>query len=646
MVPMNIRNCIPYLFIVIVLIAACKQAPKQSAVLSQQAAADSFTNFLRTQVNPLFVNQKLSASRVILDSLAPVVKRYDYYPITCTWLRFMGLQYVMEKKYDSALPLLRQSLAIAEAKDSSLKLVIAGKTQLVDYFSNKKQLDSAITYAREAYYLAKKIDTSRLPMILLKLTDIYFNIGDMTALRQYLFEGYRVSAHEPKYRVTFANNISAYYDHLRQLDSSVQFYQNFVANDTGLSTPYYDAVKYENMGLLLTKQGKLQEGLQYQLKALQLNRELDQLDGATLFNMAVTYSKLNKFDTADYYLNQALTYATDEKDMETVTAIWRRRASNLKTQQRYREALAALDSSYNNFEMEMDSSLATKARELETKYAVKAKDDEIRALAISNEANRKLNRQQQYMIIALGGALVLAAILGIVLWRRRQLTVKLKQTALEQRLLRSQMEPHFIFNTLSVLQSFIRNNEGEKAIRYLNQFARLLRITLENSRESFVPLKDEVHALENYLSLQAMRFEGSFDYHVQVYDMYEEDELLIPPMLLQPFVENAIMHGMKQLNHKGHIEVTITKELHVLHCVIDDNGSGIQTPATPVQRRSLSTIITQERLAILSRQTKQPAGISIVDKRKEQSEGTRVVLQIPFRRTLAFNGSGEKSNEF
>jgi tetratricopeptide (TPR) repeat protein len=628
------------------LAAACRNTSHPTPPASRQAAADSLVKYMYATINPHFVDENVSASRRILDSLAPVVKQYDHYSFTCAWLRFMGMQYLLEKKYDSALINYRQALAIATEKDTTLKQVVAAKTQLSELFRERKQLDSALVYAREAYYLAKKVDTSGLPMILLKLTTVYFDIGDMAALRNYLFEGFTLSANKPKYRLAFANNIATYYDNLRETDSSLQFYKDFVENDSSLSSSWYDAIKYENFGIQLTRKDKLEEGLQYQLKALELNRKLDRVDAATLFNTAVTYSKLHRFDTAATYLDQALELATKEKDLETITSIWRRRSSNLSMQQRYREALAALDSSYTHYELEVDSSLANKARELETQYAVKAKDDEIHTLAFSNEANRKIGRQQQWIIIILASAFALLGILGFMFWRRRKLAEKLKQTSLEQRLLRSQMEPHFIFNTLSVLQSFIRNNEGEKAIRYLNQFARLLRVTLENSRESFVPLKEEVTALENYLSLQAMRFEGSFDYHVHVYDGYEEDELMIPPMLLQPFVENAILHGMKQLNRKGHIEVTISRELHVLRCVIDDNGAGIQASPAPPQKRSLSTMITQERLAILSRQTRQPASISIIDKSQEQSPGTRVVLHIPFRKTLPFDGSRENANGF
>ncbi len=203
---------------------------------------------------------------------------------------------------------------------------------------------------------------------------------------------------------------------------------------------------------------------------------------------------------------------------------------------------------------------------------------------------------------------------------------------LEQRLLRSQMDPHFIFNTLSVLQSLIRSNDNEKSVKYLNQFARLLRVSLENSREAFVPLGQEIEALENYLSLQAMRFEGVFEYRVERYEGLDEDEIMIPPMLIQPFVENAIQHGIQNLQEKGELLVRFSKDDGLIHCLIEDNGHGIRkTVSNNTGKQSLSTHITRERLNILSRRTGRTANLEIHNKEEEgKGRGTIIKIAIPF----------------
>ena len=193
------------------------------------------------------------------------------------------------------------------------------------------------------------------------------------------------------------------------------------------------------------------------------------------------------------------------------------------------------------------------------------------------------------------------------------------------------MEPHFIFNTLAVLQSFIRHDEKEKAVKYLNKFARLLRLNLDNSRHNLVQLHQEVEALENYLSLQAIRFGNIFDYTIHPIEGCEEMDIFIPPMLMQPFVENAIQHGMRNLSYKGHISVQLQLHNDLLHCVIEDNGHGLATNSG-ADKHSLSGIITRERLKILSKETGKLASIVVSDKQEKGEHGVKVTLIIPAQR--------------
>lgn len=622
---------------------ACRQQPAPT-LADNKAKADSTLSFMRQTINPLFRMKKAKESGPLLDSLQPVVDKLNDLNLTLTFWRFKGVQYNLKGQHDSALWWARKSLALAEERDSTKKHIAGGKTQLADIFIDTKQFDSALIYAREAYDLAKKVDTNGLQMICMKLYSINSAIGDLDGMRKYLFEGYAVS-NEPHYKMSFAGNISAYYDRIKQPDSALLFFEQFV-KDSSLSIPSIDAIKNENYGILLTKKGKLEEGLQYQLKAIAMYKEQGNATALSFFNLGVTYRKLHRYAEALPYLEEALPKAIEEEDLELVYKIFDNKAMAYAGLNQYKQAYAALDSSFNSYSDLTDSNLVLQTRELETKYSVKAKDEEIRALAAINTANTRISSLQKGIIIALGVAFLLTIVLGILLWRRKKLAQKFQEASLEQRLLRSQMQPHFIFNTLSVLQSFIRNNERDSAIKYLNQFARLVRISLDNARESFVPLTEEITALENYLSLQAMRFEGLFDYQVEVYEGYDEDDIFIPPMLLQPFVENAVLHGMKQLSYKGMIYVNITKELHVLRCEIDDNGIGYQKLPQPTEKQSLSTTITQERLTMLSRQTRQPSSLTIIDKRNEHQQGTRVIVNIPFRKTKDLPGSGKKVNGF
>lgn len=275
---------------------------------------------------------------------------------------------------------------------------------------------------------------------------------------------------------------------------------------------------------------------------------------------------------------------------------------------------------------------------IESEYDLTEKQKNIDRLDEQNRnVAQELHQKNNLLIISVLSALLLgvAALALLLLSRQRKLRLAGQQAEaqrdkieLEQRLLRTQMEPHFIFNTLNAMQSMVRNNENEKAILYLSSFARLLRTSLEHSRENYVPLTDEVEALRDYLDLQALRFEQKFDYELDLYEGYENDDLTIPPMLLQPFVENAILHGIRSIEHKGLVSVVVEKGDGVLRCTITDNGKGI-VPEETGKKKSLAIRIAQERLEIAGRETGHPGSIRVHN--NAGAPGTSVELLIPYQ---------------
>jgi LytS/YehU family sensor histidine kinase len=178
----------------------------------------------------------------------------------------------------------------------------------------------------------------------------------------------------------------------------------------------------------------------------------------------------------------------------------------------------------------------------------------------------------------------------------------------------------------------IRKGSTDEATQFVHRLGRLFQLSLENARQPFVPLKNELEALVNYLQLQQTLFDYQFDYVIEVEGVSDQSRILIPPMLLQPFAENAILHGFKD-QEKGRINICIKKMPGTLHCMIEDNGRGLQgAEIHGDHKRSLSTIINKERLAILSRQTKTVAQLTIVDKKATVGEpGVRVELMLPYQ---------------
>lgn len=235
-----------------------------------------------------------------------------------------------------------------------------------------------------------------------------------------------------------------------------------------------------------------------------------------------------------------------------------------------------------------------------------------------------------------------AFVLGIIGWiyymqvRRYKVKRDLerKLDSLKLKALRSQMNPHFIFNSMNSIQYFINHNEKLEANRYLSKFASLMRKMLNNSREELIPLGDDLAALDLYLQLEKMRFEDKFDYEL-IYEKEEIKELMIPSMVIQPFVENAIIHGFKKIDYRGKLRVEFSMSRDYLVCIIDDNGRGVKNTLTSkalTSHKSASTGITEERLQTLTKLHKQQRELFITDKSDENSEltGTRVEIRFPY----------------
>lgn len=256
---------------------------------------------------------------------------------------------------------------------------------------------------------------------------------------------------------------------------------------------------------------------------------------------------------------------------------------------------------------------------------------------VTSQGIRRLPKEQPFAWQWLGGVAAGALLLGAVAWSRRRrqqgqhVALRLAQT--EQQALLAQMNPHFIFNSLQSIQKYILRHEPEAAHHYLTRFGSLMRLILEQSRQPLLTVRTELSLLRTYLELEALRFEQQFAYDVQADDALLDEE--IPGMLLHPFVENAVWHGLAHHAGQGRVTVRISREGDYLVAVVDDNGVG--RPRAAGQRGthagfpSRGMAIVQERVALLNRQARLPIIIEIIDLGQPGSaaQGTRVVVRIP-----------------
>ena len=207
---------------------------------------------------------------------------------------------------------------------------------------------------------------------------------------------------------------------------------------------------------------------------------------------------------------------------------------------------------------------------------------------------------------------------------------------LEMQALRAQMNPHFIFNSLNSINMFILEKNKLQASEYLSKFSRLVRLILQNSQEALIPLERELEALQLYLELESLRFAQRFEYKIAMGDEVDTTVLKVPPLIVQPYVENAIWHGLMHKKEKGHLEIELYQEKEILSCKITDDGIG-RKKAAELRSKSASTHnstgikITESRIAMMQKMNGSERSVEIKDLAHPDggAAGTEVLIKIP-----------------
>jgi len=232
---------------------------------------------------------------------------------------------------------------------------------------------------------------------------------------------------------------------------------------------------------------------------------------------------------------------------------------------------------------------------------------------------------------------------GIILWavilrmKRHRVLLEMDNQLiiLEQKALQSMMNPHFIFNAFASIQNYLLQNKSGEASIYVSKFARLIRQNLNSINSNMIKLKEEITRLRNYLELEQLRMRNKFEYKIEFEDGFEEEEFLIPSMIIQPFVENAVWHGISAMGEKGMVCISLSLPAQgTIRIVIEDNGVGIKNTTKPPskgeQHLNLGAEMTRKRLELLGKKLGKKTSIQYTEKSPGSlNPGTRVVLLVP-----------------
>lgn len=381
---------------------------------------------------------------------------------------------------------------------------------------------------------------------------------------------------------------------------------------------YEKAVKFYNEALIIAKQ--------FQQKQLIIHYQL---------TLANTLLEFNQLDNALQQAKDATALAKEFGSPNELIFAYYLMSNIYHKQNNYREAFT-YQKLYNN----LNDSIFTvdknkQLEELKTKYGTEKKELEINSLKQKTEIQQLALSKSRSLLIALTSIAILIILLAVLFIRQNKLRSQQTKMEIEQKLFRSQMNPHFIFNSLTAIQNYVFKHPPAEVAGYISRFAKLMRLILDNSRNELVNLEKEIDTLKYYLELQQMRFENKFDFNIEVDPKIDIESISIPPMLAQPFIENAIEHGiMNKPDGKGIITIQFIQKEKMIELVIDDNGIGIEASRklkmnAGSKHTSLATTITEERLSLLNKKSKQKFSFSISDLKNENSNGTRVSILMP-----------------
>jgi tetratricopeptide (TPR) repeat protein len=614
------------LFIICLVIVACKRTKTDPIVMKQPV--DSFRRHMIENVQRYRAMDQWDSATNYLNGLADTVQELNQDRLSLYWRLEKIQQLNAKKQFDSASSYMNKALKLLGSPQMTYKDSFNSYTIYLYLLQSQQLTDSALHIANEAYYLAKD-DSSKITTICIELAKLYGEMNDMPNARKYLMKGWEFNTKPSEYTSELSDLLAGYYLNMNNVDSAIYFF-NIAKTTPGRYSkePSVVAAMYENIGTALVEKGRLQEALENQLKAKSILDSLGIKRNSLYNNLADTYGKLGELKKAFTLIDSAIALCLAEKDYHTCSIALGTKSELYLKEKEFKKAYGALDSSFTYYTYEMDSSLRYRARELETQYAVREKDHQINSLAVANAANERVRKQQRLAIILMIVSILFLFIIGWQFWRRRKTEMLLRETNLKQQLLRAQLDQHFLSNSIAAIKNLLRFGENEKAVSYITSLAKLMRFIFENAQKNHVLLGSEIEALHHYLNLQSMYHPGLFDYEIEVYKDYEEDEIYIPPMLLQPFVENSITHGFSGIDYKGRLVVKIGKNADdTLYVLIDDNGKGLWAPDRT--SRVSSTAINKERLSIIANQTRKPVQLEVIDKVQTGENGTRVEIHIP-----------------
>jgi predicted DNA binding CopG/RHH family protein len=491
-------------------------------------------------------------------------------------------------------------------------------------------------------------------------------------------------------------NIGLVYKHLGNYNKSLEYQMKALEISKKMDDWYNVQNELGNLGETYDDMKNPKMALSYFQQAMVINEKLENNRGiaSNLINTGIVYNDMRNYDSSIFFLNKALklyhqlndkygmsnalsyisnsylkasdpvlfkngisavsryakaielqkqglqmaheigNLSTESDAWQNLSDIYINQKDFAKAFDAYKKHIAIRDSILGNEKKNEITRLAMQYDFDKKEAASKAEADKKQTIA-----NAEIKRQVLVKNLIMAGAamLIIASVLIFIFYKRKRDAEEQRKEAeykaevadTEMKALRAQMNPHFIFNSLNSIGDYISKHDVKTANYYLGKFAKMMRLILENSEHTQVSLADDLRALELYMQLEALRLNDKFDYEIKVDDEIDKENTMVPPLILQPFVENSIWHGIAQNEGKGKILIEIKKEDEMINYMVEDNGVGLKNGLTNSaignSKKSLGMKITRSRIEMMNKIKKTKGSVELFD----IARGTRVEVKLP-----------------
>ncbi len=583
---------------------------------------------------------------VKLKAFINKAEKYTYEEGKVYALNYVGIVYRNLSNYKKSVLLHKEALKIAQELEND-EFIVMGLNMLGVVFRRSDAIKTALDYNQQALELAESVAS---PTLHLKR---HINIA--------------------------LNCIGNLYQTLGQYDLAIANFKRALENEGALNNKRGLAINNQNIGDCEEQKGNLDTALGYYQKSLSINEEIGNDYGQIICKNSISqiYLKRNQpkqalellqqieqqaIKTVDHFiltsvlinlgwahlnsgnLGLAQTYMLKGKNLATKSDIpsmvmyANKHLSDLEIEKgNYREALTYYKEA-DQFDKEITNERTLRyMNDLILKYESEKKTSQISVLAKDNELIRLRLRKNQTTILVSALVIGLIATILFIMYRQYQSNNEKRVLGLEQHMLRSQMNPHFLFNSLNSIKLYIINNEQKNAVHYLNKFSKLVRRILDGSSLKETQLSEELETVELYLNIENIRFSNEIDYNISIEEGIHPEQVKIPSLVLQPFLENAIWHGLSAKEGQKNIWIDITRkdDSHIQISIVD-NGVGRKVSEEikenrVLKRKSVGIDITKERLANFAKDYQYDFSVEIIDLFEDggHPKGTKIVLEVP-----------------